>query len=172
MLKRTVINSFFTTLATLSFVNVIYSSEAGFTELTKIKESTAKVILELATKAYQPDLEDMKKQIELDIERTWSVFDQKFTMQPIFFNNYMREKMNIKATPQDIASLSEYKQDCPDDYKELSKRLGAIHYLDDQIELLKKNPDGSDEKKHLLLTRKRETEKELQTILRFFFEIQ
>ena len=169
MLKRTVINSFFTTLATLSFVNVIYSSEAGFTELTKIKESTAKVILELATKAYQPDLEDMKKQIELDIERTWSAFDQKFSMPPIFFCDYIRKKINFSIS---IGSLSEYKQDCPDDYKKLSKRLGAIHYLDDQIELLKKNPDGSDEKKHLLLTRKRETEKELQTILRFFFEIQ
>lgn len=88
--KRMVINSFFTALTILSFVNVVYSSEAGPVESEKsdFEESIAKKMLaDLVTRVYQQDLADSDQEKNL---RHLIYFDSK--MQALGENKQIKEE--------------------------------------------------------------------------------
>ena len=111
--KRIVINSFFTTLAMLSFVNVVYSSEAGLVESGSsdfFEPIATHALTDLAKKAWQQDLTDN---------------DSEKSLRHIM---YFRSRM--QAIDEDKQVKEEYEKHWGNFLQELKKMKGEVEETD------------------------------------------
>lgn len=110
--KRIVINSFFTTLATLSFVNVIYSSEAD-----SRKSSPEFFSKKLATRVYQRDWANVPKEKKFGLEAN------------LRYLIYIDDKM--RGIDKDEQVKEEYKKNWYSHLEEMEKMKGELKKTDD-----------------------------------------